>query len=130
MRTTILVSALAAAAALTTLTSATFAKAPPPASPPPPPVVLPIPQPPSRVTADANGHPLPPAPPTSSASTQIASVPTALPFATVDRNKTGIVTKDQANGDPWLSTNFARCDADHNDEISQGEYEACSTQIK
>jgi hypothetical protein len=72
---------------------------------------------------------MPPPTPASAGSTQIASVPTASPFTVVDRNRTGVVTKEQANGDPWLSTNFARCDADHNDEVSMSEYETCSTQM-
>lgn len=124
-----LLSTLSAALALSTMTAGAFATtAPAPAATPP--AALPIPPPPPRVAQDANGNPMPPATPAPTGSTQVASVPTASPFLAIDRNRTGVVTKEQANGDPWLSTNFARCDADHNDEVNLSEYETCSTQMK
>jgi hypothetical protein len=130
MRTTILLTTLSAALAASTFTGIAVGKTPAAPSVSQPPVALPIPPPPPRVAKDANGNPMPPAAPVPAGSTQIASVPTASPFAVVDRNRTGVVTKDQANSDPWLSANFARCDADNNSEVSQTEYEACSTQLK
>ncbi len=130
MKTTILLSTLSAALALSTMTAAEAAKTPPAPSADPAPAALPIPPPPPRVALDANGMPMPPPPTSPVRTTEVASVPSASSFAAVDRAGTGVVTKEQAAGDPWLSTNFARCDGDHNDEVTQAEYDACSTQLK
>jgi hypothetical protein len=134
MRTIIRVTTFSALLAASAVMGSALAKAPaaPPAAPSasPPPAAFPIPPPPPRVAQDANGNPMPPPVATTSGSTQVASVPSAAPFATLDRSGTGIVTREQASGDPWLSANFARCDADHNNEVSQGEYQACSSQMK
>lgn len=126
MRTSVLLSTISAALALSIVTSVNPAMAttpPTPASTTPAP--LPIPPPPPRVTQDANGQPMPPA---SAGSTQIASLVKPSPFAVLDRNRTGVITREQASADPWLSAHFADCDADHDDQVTESEYEACSTQ--
>ena len=53
--------------------------------------------------------------------------PTAPPdFATLDTNGVGYVTQEQLGYDAWLRTHFARCDADHDGQVTRSEYAACA----
>lgn len=49
------------------------------------------------------------------------------PFEMLDRDKAGTLTMDQARTDPWLRQNFTLCDANHDDQVTQSEYVACTT---
>ena len=40
-------------------------------------------------------------------------------FTTLDRNGTGFVTQTDVASDPWLSKNFAMCDANHDGQVSR-----------
>jgi hypothetical protein len=57
-----------------------------------------------------------------------AMAPNTLPpdFTTLDHTGIGYVTQQQASGNPWLSTHFASCDADHNGQVSRAEFATCS----
>jgi hypothetical protein len=123
--------------------------APPPVAPPPagaPPAVPPSnagtpmvnpPQQGTTVPRDANGNALPQSNPAQTNSgqtgggyaagaTTAASAATIVPFAMLDRDKAGAIKMDQARGDPWLSQHFVDCDANHNEEVTQSEYEKCT----
>lgn len=49
------------------------------------------------------------------------------PFAMLDRDKAGAIKMDQARSDAWLAQHFVQCDANHNEEVTQSEYEACTS---
>jgi hypothetical protein len=46
-------------------------------------------------------------------------------FNTLDTNKKGALTTNDVKGDSWLSTNFSRCDLNHDGTLSRQEYAAC-----
>jgi hypothetical protein len=46
-------------------------------------------------------------------------------FNTLDTKKKGTLTSDDVKSTKWLSTNFARCDSDHDGTMSREEYIAC-----
>ena len=46
-------------------------------------------------------------------------------FNTLDTTKKGTLTADEVKGDSWLSTNFSRCDLNHDGTLSRQEYAAC-----
>ena len=59
-------------------------------------------------------------------STQVEKVTTKHPdFITLDPNHHGYLTPDDVKQNKWLSTNFARCDANHDGHLSQQEYANC-----
>jgi hypothetical protein len=47
-------------------------------------------------------------------------------FGTLDRNGVGYVTQGEAASNPWLSRNFATCDADRNGRVTRAEYMTCA----
>jgi hypothetical protein len=46
-------------------------------------------------------------------------------FDTLDTKKHGSLTADDVKGNKWLSTNFAKCDTDHDGQLSRQEYANC-----
>jgi hypothetical protein len=46
-------------------------------------------------------------------------------FSSLDAQKKGSLTADDVKGNKWLSSNFARCDTDHDGTLSRKEYSAC-----
>jgi hypothetical protein len=53
--------------------------------------------------------------------------PTTPPdFRMLDKSGLGYVTQQQAASDPWLSKNFAMCDANHDAQVTTSEYAGCS----
>jgi len=46
-------------------------------------------------------------------------------FDTLDVKKTGALTADEVKSNTWLSTNFTRCDTNHDGKLSREEYAAC-----
>jgi hypothetical protein len=59
-------------------------------------------------------------------STQVEKATTRHPdFMTLDSNNHGYLTLDDVKHNKWLSSNFARCDADHDGHLSQQEYANC-----
>lgn len=53
-------------------------------------------------------------------------MPQIQPFQVLDLDRNGMLTKQQANADPWLMRNFATCDADSNNEVTGSEYASCT----
>ena len=49
-------------------------------------------------------------------------------FGVLDRTKAGVLTQQDAASDPWLGRNFARCDTNHDNEVSHAEYVACTSE--
>jgi hypothetical protein len=47
-------------------------------------------------------------------------------FVTMDTNKSGQLTAADIKSHQWLSKNFARCDTDHDGQLSQKEYASCT----
>jgi hypothetical protein len=59
-------------------------------------------------------------------STQVEIATTKHPdFITLDANNHGYLTLDDVRHNRWLSSNFARCDANHDGHLSQEEYANC-----
>jgi hypothetical protein len=75
------------------------------------------------VPRDANGNPLPAAGATANAP---PAAPQPLDFGMLDTDKAGAIKLEQARNDPWLRRHFAACDINHNDEVTQSEYEKCT----
>ncbi|HEY6940257.1 hypothetical protein [Dokdonella sp.] len=75
------------------------------------------------VPRDANGNPLPA---TNSTANAPPAAPQPLDFGMLDTDKAGSLKLEQARNDPWLRQHFADCDINHNDEVTQSEYEKCS----
>ena len=46
-------------------------------------------------------------------------------FNTLDTKKNGYLTADDVKGNKWLSKNFAKCDTDHDGQLSREEYANC-----
>jgi len=46
-------------------------------------------------------------------------------FKTLDTKNNGYVTAQDVKSNKWVSKNFARCDTDHDGQLSQKEYAAC-----
>jgi hypothetical protein len=46
-------------------------------------------------------------------------------FRSLDINDRGYLTADDIKSNKWLSSNFARCDTDHDGHLSQQEYANC-----
>lgn len=49
------------------------------------------------------------------------------PFAMLDIDKAGYIKMDQARGDAWLAQHFVQCDTNHNEEVTESEYETCTS---
>jgi len=75
------------------------------------------------VPRDANGNPLPA---TGSTVNAPPAAPQPLDFGMLDTDKAGAIKLEQARNDPWLRQHFAACDINHNDEVTQSEYEKCT----
>jgi hypothetical protein len=59
-------------------------------------------------------------------STQVEKANSKHPdFLTLDPNNHGYLTLDDVKHNKWLSSNFARCDVDHDGHLSQQEYANC-----
>jgi hypothetical protein len=59
-------------------------------------------------------------------STQVEKAASKHPdFLTLDPNNHGYLTLDDVKHNKWLSSNFARCDVDHDGHLSQQEYANC-----
>jgi hypothetical protein len=59
-------------------------------------------------------------------STQVEKATTRHPdFMTLDLNNHGYLTPDDVKHNRWLTSNFARCDVDHDGRLSQQEYANC-----
>jgi|HubBroStandDraft_6_1064221.scaffolds.fasta_scaffold804470_2 hypothetical protein len=59
-------------------------------------------------------------------STQVEKATTKHPdFLTLDINNHGYLTADDVKHNKWLSSNFARCDVDHDGHLTQQEYANC-----
>ena len=113
---------LAASVAMAQTPTAQPATPPNPAAPPSQPV--PPNQPPPQVPPTPENAPIPANQPLPGRAP--ASLPPITPFQMLDRGEAGKLTKDQAMGDPWLVQNFLRCDGNHNDEVTESEYEKCA----
>ncbi len=46
-------------------------------------------------------------------------------FASLDQNNHGYLTADDVKYNRWLRANFARCDTNHDGQLSQQEYANC-----
>ena len=46
-------------------------------------------------------------------------------FNSLDTQKKGSLTADDVKGNKWLSSNFSRCDTDHDGTLNRKEYSAC-----
>ena len=46
-------------------------------------------------------------------------------FDTLDTGKKSYLTRHDVKRHAWLAKNFAKCDADHDGQLSQDEYAAC-----
>jgi len=46
-------------------------------------------------------------------------------FKTLDTSNNGYLTAKDVKSNKWLSKNFARCDTDHDGQLSQQEYASC-----
>lgn len=106
---------------------------PPPGTPPPstmgkPGVSAP---PPPQGPRDANGNVLSPLPATQAqGGLSSATGPKPMSFQILDRDKAGSLNMDQVRGDPWLSAHFTDCDINHNEEVTQSEYETCVSKAR
>jgi hypothetical protein len=59
-------------------------------------------------------------------STQVEKATAQHPdFLTLDPNNHGYLTIDDVKHNKWLSSNFARCDVNHDGHLSQQEYANC-----
>lgn len=59
-------------------------------------------------------------------STQVEKATTQHPdFLTLDTNNHGYLTADDVKHNKWLSSNFARCDVNHDGHLTQQEYANC-----
>jgi hypothetical protein len=59
-------------------------------------------------------------------STQVEKATNKHPdFMTLDLNNHGYLTPDDVKHNRWLSSNFARCDVNHDGRLSQQEYANC-----
>jgi len=47
-------------------------------------------------------------------------------FKSLDTKKNGYLTADDLKSHKWLSKNFAKCDSDHDGQLSQKEYASCT----
>ena len=47
-------------------------------------------------------------------------------FAGLDRHQKGYLNIDDVSADPFLSGNFAKCDANHDGRLTSAEYAACT----
>jgi hypothetical protein len=99
------------------------AQEPPPAAQTPP-----TPQPPPNPANPVDPvNPPDPANPLSQGVRPAAPpVPQSKPFGMLDMDENGKLTKEQAGADPWLVQNFLTCDENHNDEVTESEYEKCT----
>jgi hypothetical protein len=62
----------------------------------------------------------------SPSSTQVEKASTKHPdFLTLDTNNHGYLSADDVKHNKWLSSNFARCDVDHDGHLTQQEYANC-----
>ncbi|MDR3388788.1 MAG: hypothetical protein P4L92_17210 [Rudaea sp.] len=47
-------------------------------------------------------------------------------FNSLDRNTKGYLSSDDVSADPFLSQNFAKCDADHDGKLTWMEFKSCT----
>jgi hypothetical protein len=47
-------------------------------------------------------------------------------FGSLDRNTKGYLTSDDVSADPFMSQNYAKCDADHDGKLTWAEFKACT----
>ena len=47
-------------------------------------------------------------------------------FASLDRGQKGYLSNDDVSADPFLSKNYANCDADHDGKLTWPELRACT----
>jgi hypothetical protein len=79
------------------------------------------PEEPTASHDDVTGKSLP-------APSAVQAAPTAAPhpdFKTLDVNNRGYLTPDDVAHYRWLTSNFARCDANHDGRLSQQEFANC-----
>jgi hypothetical protein len=75
---------------------------------------------------DVTGKDQPSSDLTAPTSTQVEKATTQHPdFLTLDPNNHGYLTLDDVKHNKWLSSNFARCDVNHDGHLSQQEYANC-----
>ena len=55
----------------------------------------------------------------------LASTAAHPDFDRLDTGKKGYLTKHNVKGHKWLSKNFAKCDADHDGQLSPDEFANC-----
>jgi hypothetical protein len=46
-------------------------------------------------------------------------------FSTLDSKKSGKLSMADVKSNAWLSTNFSKCDSDHDGTVDRAEYNAC-----
>ncbi len=47
-------------------------------------------------------------------------------FKSLDRGSKGYLSNDDVSGDPFVSQNFGRCDADHDGKMTWDEFKTCT----
>jgi hypothetical protein len=47
-------------------------------------------------------------------------------FNSLDRNTKGYLTSDDVSADPFMSQNYAKCDADHDGKLTWMEFKSCT----
>ncbi len=47
-------------------------------------------------------------------------------FNSLDRNQKGFLSSDDVSGDPFLSQNYTKCDADHDGKLTWMEFKSCT----
>jgi Ca2+-binding EF-hand superfamily protein len=47
-------------------------------------------------------------------------------FNSLDRNTKGYLNSDDVSADPFLSQNYAKCDADHDGKLTWMEFKSCT----
>ncbi|MEO7326898.1 MAG: hypothetical protein ABIW82_18905 [Dokdonella sp.] len=119
----------------------------PPAPPPPGNAAAPIANPPVQgqsgtiPSVDAHGNAIPSSNPAQSATTgtgaaggysqaPASAAARIMPFAMLDVDKAGEIKMEQARSDPWLAQHFVQCDENHNEEVTQSEYEKCTSHAR
>src|ERR1700722_3775990 len=84
------------------------------------------PDPPTAGHYDVTGKDQPSPDLSAPTSTQVEKATTPHPdFLTLDPNNHGYLTIDDVKHNKWLSSNFARCDVNHDGHLSQQEYANC-----
>ena len=47
-------------------------------------------------------------------------------FKSLDRGNKGYLNNDDVSGDPFVSQNFSKCDADHDGKLTWDEFKTCT----